>query len=290
MLILSCGSDSKDKMQFHRKKWLNVHIICKFVICLLLVRPVHLFPWAKEINSNRVNWSNENGGIETATLPAVVETLNSNKINVNPKNDNNKPVFDGNFTVNYRSKRSIESEKSATNRAIDNKNYKEYQKSSRQLNIPFMAVPSNWIATFDPTNAVILTNNVPLRIWAIGNVAKFPAFIENVVQRIQSYYSTYKYHDLSRPAAHAIINPQYHQYDSPNIQTMVNNESNESFDGIEITENDPIDEDSTEFETETAAGLDYYDTTTDINYNDLSDETTDITESTESNDSIEVFK
>lgn len=289
--ILLCDSENKNKMQFYPNKWLNFHIICKFVICLLLVCPVHLFPWPKETNPNSVNLSTENDRIETATLPTVVETLNSNKINVNPKNGHDKPVFDGSFTVNYRSKRSMESEKSATDRTVDNKNYKEYQKSSRQLNIPFMAVPSNWIATFDPTNAVILTNNVPLRIWAIGNVAKFPTFIENVVQRIQSYYSTYKYHDLSRPAAHAIINPQYHQHETTNIETMVNNDSNDSYDGIEISENDPIDEESTEFETETASTLDYFDTTTDINYyNDLSDETTETTETTETNDSIEVFK
>lgn len=39
----------------------------------------------------------------------------------------------------------------------------------------------------------------PLRIWAIGSVAKFPPFVEHFVQRIQSYYSIYKYEDLSRP-------------------------------------------------------------------------------------------
>lgn len=44
------------------------------------------------------------------------------------------------------------------------------------------------------------TADRPLRIWAIGSVAKFPPFIEHFVQRIQAYYSVYKYEDLSRPA------------------------------------------------------------------------------------------
>lgn len=275
-------------MQFYQKKWLNFHIIYKLVICVLLVCPVHLFPSSKEINRNSVNLSNENDRTETATVPAVIETLNSNKINVNEKNGNDKPVPDRNFTVNHRSKRSMESEKSAA--AVDDK---EYQKSSRQFNIPFMAVPSNWIATFDPTNAVILTQNVPLRIWAIGSVAKFPTFLENVVQRIQSYYSTYKYHDLSRPATHAIINPQYHLHQPINIETMPDDgESTDNFDGIDVTEYDPIDEGSNEFDTETASTLDYYDTTTDINYSNLNDDDTtdDLTETTETNGSIEVFK
>lgn len=43
------------------------------------------------------------------------------------------------------------------------------------------------------------TAHSPLRIWAIGSVAKFPPFIEHFVQRIQAYYSVYKYEDLSRP-------------------------------------------------------------------------------------------
>lgn len=277
-------------MQFYQKKWFDFHIICKFVICLLLVCPVHQFPLPRETNPNSANVSNENDRIETATVtvPAVVETLNSNKINVNEKNGSGKPVFDGNFTTIRRSKRDMESEKSATDRTADSK---EYQKSSRQFTIPFMAVPANWIATFDPTNAVIFANNVPLRIWAIGNVAKFPTFLENVVQRIQSYYSTYKYHDLSRPATHAIINPQYHLQEPVNIQTLDNSEDIDNFDGV--TENDPIAD-----ETETASTLDYYDATTDINYsynysdssNEDTTDTDDQNETTETNDDIEVFK
>lgn len=279
-------------MQFYQKKWFIIHIICKFVICLLLVCPVHQFPLPKETNANGVTVSNENDRTQTATVQSVDETLNSNKINVNEKNGSEKPVFDGNSAVHHRSQRDMESEKNATDRMEDSK---EYQKSSRQFTIPFMAVPANWIATFDPTNAVILANNVPLRIWAIGNVAKFPTFLENVVQRIQSYYSTYKYHDLSRPATHAIINPQYHLQQPDNIQTMDNSEDSDNFDGIDVTESDPIEEG---FETETASTLDYYDATTDIsysyNYSDSSDDDStdiaDLNETTETNDDIEIFK
>lgn len=276
-------------MQFYQNKWLNFHIVWLLVVC-----PVHLFPLPKEFKPNSVNLSNDNDRTETATIPAVIETLNSNKMNTN---GHAKPVPDGNFTVNYRAKRSMESETSTTtDRSVDDK---EYQKSSRQLTIPFLAVPANWIATFDPTNAVILTNNVPLRIWAVGNVAKFPTFLENVVQRIQSYYSTYKYQDLSRPATHAIINPQYHQHEPDNIQTMDNSDNSDNFDGIDVTENDPVEDGSYEFDTETASTSDYYDATTDINYNDFSADITDLTEipdstefpdSTETNDTIEVYK
>lgn len=257
--------------------------------------PVHQFPLSKETNPNSVNVSNENARTEMATVPAKVETLNSNKINVNERNSNGKPVLDGNFTVNHRTKRDVESEKSVTDPTADSK---DNQRSSRQYTVPFLAVPANWIATFDPTSAVILANNVPLRIWAIGNVAKFPTFLENVVQRIQSYYSTYKYHDLSRPATHAIINPQYHIHEPEHIQTMDNSDNGDIFDGINVTENDPFGDGSNDIETETATTLDYYDATTDINYsynyNDSSDndstDTTDANETTETNENIEVFK
>lgn len=51
--------------------------------------------------------------------------------------------------------------------------------------------------------APVLIVNGPLRIWAIGSVSKFPPFFEHFVQRIQSYFSIYKYQDLSRPVEEA---------------------------------------------------------------------------------------
>ena len=41
---------------------------------------------------------------------------------------------------------------------------------------------------------------VPPRVWGEGSESKFGPIAEYVVQRIQSYFSVYKYDDLSRPA------------------------------------------------------------------------------------------
>lgn len=242
------------------------------MICLSFACPVHMFPWSRE-----TNWS-----IVPGSRIEAVETLNSKNINVTPKNSDEKPVFDGDLTANRRIKRGIESKNSAPTKDKYRTDGEYNRPSDRQLNVPFLAVPANWVATFDPTNAVLLANHVPLRIWAVGNVAKFPTFLENIVQRIQSYYSTYKYQDLSRPVSHAIINPQYHQHQVTNIQTMDNFDSPENLDGIDYA--DPIDDDSAGFDTETASTLDYFDSTTEVNYSDLSDESTEI------NESIEVVK
>lgn len=244
-----------------------------------------MFPWS---SASSLNLPSENSRVEAVTLSATVETLNSKKLNVTAQNSNEKPVFDGNFTANHRSKRNMESKKSAPDRTDD-----EYTSpSKRQLTVPFLAVPANWVATFNPSNAVIFANRVPLRIWAVGNIAKFPTFFENIVQRIQSYYSTYKYQDLSRPVSHAIINPQYHQHEVTNIQTMIDNGETEQLDGIDLTEMDPInDGDSIEYDTETASTVDYFDSTTESNYHDdddVDDDTND--ETTAIDDSIEVFK
>lgn len=239
-------------MKFHSSKWCDIDMICKFVICLILVSPVHLYPRSRAISSNDRN--EDSSG----------ETLNSNRNNVVvAKNIVEKPVFDSNDAVNYRSARYLKFKTIADDERKPNK------ESTRQFNVPFMAVPSNWIATFEPSNAVLLTNKVPLRIWAIGSVAKFPSFLERIVQRIQSYYSTYKYQDLSRPVAQGIISPQYHQYDPENTATDDNSEITESFETIS---HDPID-DFTEMNTDTS-NMDYFDTTTDMNYIELDDDST----------------
>lgn len=62
----------------------------------------------------------------------------------------------------------------------------------------------DWRAMTGPFAAFLApaTDQRPLRIWAIGSVAKFPPFLEHFVQRIQAYYSVYKYEDLSRPGFH----------------------------------------------------------------------------------------
>lgn len=239
-------------MQFHSRKCGDFEVISKIVICLLLVSPVHLFPRpSAKSYGNKISKNN------------TVNTLNSKIIDGSAQKNINKPVFDYNDADNYRSARYIESEKTTMDQM------KSSKESSRQLNIPFMAVPSNWIATFEPSNAVILTNKVPLRIWAIGSVAKFPSFLEKIVQRIQSYYSTYKYQDLSRPATQGIISQQYHQHD-PSIST---NDSTEITETIETISSDPVeDDDFTEMDTSTPFP-DYFDTTTDLSYIELDDST-----------------
>lgn len=39
-----------------------------------------------------------------------------------------------------------------------------------------------------------------VRIWGEGSESKFPPIFEFIVQRIQAYFSVYKYDDLSRPS------------------------------------------------------------------------------------------
>lgn len=212
-------------------KWINFGNIWKIVVCLLLVSPVQLFPQQQKKNSDHSE--------------ADLKTLNSKPSNVNAKNKLERPVFDIKSSSLYSNKlKNSESEKSVA----DASKAKSTSDQVRQLNVPFMSIPSNWLATFQPSNAVILTQKVPLRIYAIGSVSRFPSFLENFLQRVQSYYSIYKYHDLSRPASLGIINQQYHQHDSTTII-------------------DPMDQDPVEEDTETAT-MDYFDTTTDMNYFD----------------------
>lgn len=266
-------------MKFHATKWFDFDVIWKVAFCLLLVSSVYSFPRPRA-KSSEIKTKNITSSTVNARTPEAVETLNSKPISVNAKKKKkiiDKPVFNDNDADNYRTARNLESEETASNKAKNSGRTVNSGESLRQLSIPFMAVPSNWVATFEPANAVILTNKVPLRIWAIGSVAKFPSFLEKIVQRIQSYYSTYKYHDLSRPAAQSIINSQYHKLE-PEITDTNDSTETLNFDGIESIDsidNDPIEEDSTEtdLETETPFPDDYFDTTTDINYIDLDENT-----------------
>lgn len=60
---------------------------------------------------------------------------------------------------------------------------------------PFVMVKSGG----SPRNSSNLTLNT-LKIYGEGTESKFPPFLEHFVQRIQHYFSVYKYEDLSRPA------------------------------------------------------------------------------------------
>lgn len=224
----------------HHGNWFSVKFTWPIVICLLLVSPVQLFPWReKEISKDQRH------ALRTDNTSTNLETLNSKSNSVNAKNNTEKPVFNASESNNQNKESVTDASKSETT-----------NDQARQLNMPFLAVPANWMATFQPSNAVILAQKVPLRIWALGSVSRFPSFFEKFVQRIQAYYSIYKYHDLSRPASLAIINPQYHLQDTS-------------------TEVDPMDQDPVE--EDTLPSIEYFDTTTNMNY--LDDES--ITESNE---------
>lgn len=215
-------------MLFHQ---MNFDSILRFVIFLLLVCPVHLYP--RPNNDKQF---------------AQLEALNSKIASVNVKNDIEKPK------KNRYSRASEYKSIDATNEdseniLVDVPKRESSSEQSRQITIPFMVVPSNWLATFQPSNAMVIAQKVPLRIWAIGSVSRFPSFLEQFVQRIQSYYSTYKYHDLSRPASLAIINPTYHQHDMS-----------------EPAQSDPIDHDPIEEYITDTSTTEFYDNITDSSY------------------------
>lgn len=234
------------KMEFFRRKYLNVLIT---LICVLLVCHVHSFPWPRNTHLRNMNHSNRNTEEESKTPTKIVEYFDSKRLIVNANSSVEDSALISDQKPTDQSKRA---------------------ESGRQLSIPFMAVPANWVATFEPTNAVILTNKVPLRIWAIGNVAKFPNFLEKIVQRVQSFYSTYKYQDLSRPASHAIINPQYHQHEIGSGETTGSAETTDTIDNDPVTFDDDNGGESTEIDTETSTP-DYYDSTTEFSYIDQDD-------------------
>lgn len=152
------------KMFSHQGKWFSANFIWTIVVCLLLVSPVHLLPRPKPavLGDKRSELGKDNKS-------ANLETLNSKTNSVNAKNETDKPVFDGNES-NNQNKESVT--KTSISKDID---------QARQLNIPFMAVPANWLATFQPSNAVYLASKDPLRIWALGSVSRFPTFLEKVL-------------------------------------------------------------------------------------------------------------
>lgn len=236
-------------MIFSQRNWIsfayhrNFDIIWNIAICLLLVTPVQLYSHQRNDNSENVHKYSKQNAADTN----VSKTLNSKITSANVKSDIEKPVFDNS---NYDAERNIESAKSVTNDLEKSVLSETTSGEARQLNIPFMALPSNWLATIQPSSALIITNKVPLRVWAIGSVSRFPAFLERILQRVQSYYSTYKYPDLSRPAAQAIINPQYHQYDtSDNIQSSENDPTEDASTEDNSTVYDSIENDTTEYDS-----------------------------------------
>lgn len=98
---------------------------------------------------------------------------------------------------------------------IENINDEQTKRSGKQLNLIASDDSGSMNVNIDGTTFHLLPFNLknimkfpsmfksqesgPTRVWAIGSVAKFPPVLEHFLQRIQSYYSIYKYDDLSRP-------------------------------------------------------------------------------------------
>lgn len=91
---------------------------------------------------------------------------------------------------------------------------------------------------------VIIKLNGPLRIWALGSVSKFPPFLEHFVQRIQSYFSIYKYQDLSRPVEEI----ETEKVSEPNVEVYEENVDNEQNEGESSVANEEIIESETEID------------------------------------------
>lgn len=226
----------------------------KMFFCLLIATSVHSYPQQQnEIRKlQSLNIEHEEGNEQRQqynnTTIAIVnniaaETLNSTIFSVNATNEIEKPV-DKNVQRSNGIGNSIENKKDAPTMSMKSGN------EARQFNIPFVQSISmnNWFKNAKPSSiALIIRDNQPLRIWAIGSVSKFPPFIERFVQRIQSYYSTYKYHDLSRPASLQIINPQYHQ--NTTEEAFIEYDSNETTDENEEITTDTIYYDNDEYST-----------------------------------------
>lgn len=103
---------------------------------------------------------------------------------------------------------------------------------------------------------VVISLNRPLRIWALGSVSKFPPVFEHFVQRIQSYFSVYKYQDLSRPVEE--IEMEAEKVSEPNVdldEEGMYNDGNE--DGSEDGSSN-VNEEATDSETATEQNLESY--------------------------------
>lgn len=196
------------------------------------------------------------------------KTLNSTLLSVNATSEFEKPVLkhiDRNVqsnetTINATQNRTVEKEApspstTTTTPSVTNEIASD-DTSVEEANISWL--PIGWIPNLHPSNAIVITDTNPLRIWAIGSISKFPAFFERFVQRIQSYYSIYKYNDLSRPGSLAIINPQYHLH-SPDEETT---------DDAFFTESNTVTTNEIEIETTTEPFADDTDEETKTEIND----------------------
>lgn len=81
----------------------------------------------------------------------------------------------------------------------------------------------DWFAKPKPTT-IVLTG--PPKVWGEGTESKFPPILEHILERIQSYFSIYKYEDESRPIYNNDDGGDDHDDDDDvknKLQNLVNN-------------------------------------------------------------------
>lgn len=214
---------------------------CAFVLVLLIVSPgIHLYPQLRvndpkiiENISSTENTEPIEHNDHRVVLMVVktekeaseaIKTLNSFNANATTANEMEKPVsklIDVHGQSN-ESKKDASAIAAPELQPLNISTKSEFnRRQAKQYSIPFVPISMNWISNMRPMSAIVISEQQPLRIWAIGSVSKFPRLVENLVQRIQSYFSNYKYSDLSRPASLAIINAQYHQNNADEFEELV---------------------------------------------------------------------
>lgn len=107
-------------------------------------------------------------------------------------------VIDGN---NKNIAKSISfAEQLINNLAANNVAVNYSQSLTPTVQLPFNPDGTEYTLDGRTNRPQLIIMNGPIRIYGAGTESKFPPFLEFFVQRIQKYFSVYKYEDLSRPA------------------------------------------------------------------------------------------
>lgn len=130
--------------------------------------------------------------------------------------------------------------------------------NTNQLNtktnaIPMMDISKSWNELVQNIKEKFPGSTIKLKIYGDGIEHKFPMFIESIVQRIQSYFSVYKYTDTSRPIRQDIT---VSTTEAAAVLTISNN--SEGVDEVQLVNTQNVDE-ITEFinSEETSDSNDY---------------------------------
>lgn len=102
-------------------------------------------------------------------------------------------------------------------------------KKTIRINDKRKVLRSSFATVSHPPQVIII--NGPTRIYGAGTESKFPPFLEFFVQRIQKYFSVYKYEDLSRPG----LQTQVSIDDDGNLENDVEIEAEQSDNVVEVT-------------------------------------------------------